>query len=158
MFTRSRTLVPVGLAVAAIALAGCLTTSSVPSTTTGHSDVITLIGYTRTAPDNPGGTATSVRITSEQLAHIQHAISTLSRKGAPMCMENQDLFSVTMHQSGHATLLYDASAELCPAPGVVVVDHPHASQQSYGVTCALLRLVASYLPKGTAASCWDSGS
>jgi hypothetical protein len=153
MRTLERSLIPAWLGVAALVLAGCSNGGSAsPASHVPRGDVITLTGYAKTAPDDPTGTATSIRITPAELARIQRSIDSLTPAGAPMCMENERLFSVTVRTPGSSSESYDASAWLCPAPGVVIVRGVHA-QRSYGVSCALLRLAASYLPPGRAAPC-----
>jgi hypothetical protein len=135
-----------------VTLAGCSSGSGAAAPRLDHGGAFTLTGYVDSTPE-AAGTKTSVRITSAELARFRGAIDRLAQKGAPTCMENEDLFSITVTRPGSPNPVYEARSVLCPAPGVVVVSGTHTASRSYGLSCALLKLVASYLPLGKAAPC-----
>jgi hypothetical protein len=141
-----------GIALAAALLSGCgLVSTAVRASSPHPGEVATLTGYAKTSPSDPTGVPTTRAISLSDAAALRHAIEQRNVVGAEQCMENQLLFSLHVVSTADPSLDWSATAVLCPAPGVV-----DAHGVTHSVSCALLRLAASYLPPGTSGTCADT--
>jgi hypothetical protein len=106
--------------------------------------VTTLTGYVSTTLYAPSRGPVSATLDARQARELRRALGALRTTGGGMCMEDSDLFVVSVaHRAGTAPF-WRAVGDQCP--GIVRLTRP-ASAVLYGDrTCALRQLLVSLMP------------
>jgi hypothetical protein len=129
--------------------------SSNSAVTMPPSGTVVVTGFGQLSAANPSSEPTSVVLSDAQALALRSAVAALPRLSITprvlLCMEESTVITIAVGrlQGGVMSTSWLATAELCPAPGIL---HATKGEQPWGVRyCALRSLVSSFFPKGTAA-------
>lgn len=108
----------------------------------------TITGFTRVSYQASASGPVTVTLTSGQRARLARALSRLRGAVGGLCMEDTELFVITVRSHGRVTWM--ARADLCP--GTLAVSWGGHHPQYNARNCALARAVRSDLPRALAAT------
>lgn len=112
--------------------------------------VATLTGFARTSFMNRSSHPASTTLTGPQRAAIATAIAGLKDSLVGMCMEDSELYTLTVRSSANGAVLWRASADVCP--GVLSITWPHHHAALDARSCALDRALVAALPSAATAT------
>jgi len=100
--------------------------------------------------------STTVMLTSAQATALREAISTLPRFTFPggrplLCMEQDTVFTISVARTQGEAANWVATADLCPAPGLLYFKDAVDPQQAPVRYCNLKEFITSIFPKGVVA-------
>lgn len=129
---------------------------STPTVSMPATGAITITGFARMTAANGSTDPTTVVLTSAQATALRKAISTLPRLifpgGRPLlCMEQETVFTISVARTQGAAANWVATADLCPAPGLLYIKDSVGPQQAPVIYCNLKTFITSIFPKGVVA-------
>jgi len=127
-----------------------LPTVSIPST-----GIISVTGYARMTAAYGSTDPTTVVLTSDQATALRQSITSLPRVTLPakdtICMEEDTVFTISVVRTQGAEVSWVATAELCPAPGLLYIKDVGSPQQAPVRYCALKSFITSIFSKSVIA-------
>lgn len=129
---------------------------SSPSVSMPATGVVSVTGYAQMSPAFGSTDSTTVFLTSAEESALRQAISTLPRFTFPggrplLCMEQDTVFTISVARTQGAAPTWVATADLCPAPGVLYIKNAADPHQAVVRYCNLKEFIASMFPKGAVA-------
>ena len=94
----------------------------------------------------------TITLTSAQASGLRKVIASESLVGfSGICMENTEIFSITVAPPSGRGTSWSAVDEECPAPGQLIVTNDQGRVQLAASSCAVLRYVVSQFPRNVVA-------
>ena len=140
----------------ATVLVNPLSSSSPAKVSLPATGVISITGYARMSAMSGSTDPTTVVLTRRQTTALRLAIAKLpqppSLSDKPMvCMEQDTVFIISVAPTRGASANWVATAELCPAPGLLFIKDATGPQLGAVPYCALRSFITSIFPKSAVA-------
>jgi hypothetical protein len=129
---------------------------SSPTVSMPATGAVSVTGYAHMSAAFGSTDSTTVTLTSAQATALRQAISTLPRfanpEGRPaVCAEQDTVFTISVARTQGEAANWAATADLCPAPGLLYFKDAADPQRVPVRYCNLKEFITSIFPKGVVA-------